>query len=116
MSAYDSRTDIGNALPLDRDMSRRYYPGMRYKDKILERCYVGFQRFAADPTSELYWKRRDGVLIRRHGASHRNAFWHGFDGHKVGGRMPYVRQSQAWAIYMAGREFAKKAPEWVPTA
>lgn len=87
---------------------------VRYKDRMLERCYVDFQRFAADKTSELYWTTRDGRLIRHHGATHRNAFWHGFNGHKVGGRVPYMQGSQAWAIYMAGREFAKTAPEWVP--
>lgn len=86
----------------------------RYKDKMLERCFVEFQRFAADPKSDLYLTRRDGVLIRRHGASHRNAFWHGVDGHKIGGRVPYIRQSQGWAIYMAGREFAKNPPAWLP--
>lgn len=87
----------------------------RYKDPMLERAYRGFLQMAADPGSDLYWRRRDGVLIRHHGASHRNAFWQGFDGVKIGGRVPHIPTSQGWAIYMAGRKFAKNAPQWVPS-
>lgn len=87
----------------------------RYKDRMLERCYVEFQKFALDQNNELYFRTRDGRLVRRSGALHRNAFWHGFDGVKAHGRRNfYPVGSQTHVIYMAAREFAKTAPGWVP--
>jgi len=66
---------------------------------------------ASDPASEMYYKDR-GRLVRRTGAAHRSAFWHGFDAYPK----KYVAGSWcAWA-YAAGRKFAKKAPDWVPGA
>lgn len=71
----------------------------RYKDRNLQRLYDGMLALAADPESELYWKGR-----QRTGASHRCAFWNGYNGT---GREP-GRMTLAWICWQAGREWAKR--------
>lgn len=92
----------------------------RYKDPTLQCAYTGFLKLAADRNSELY--RFDcGICKFIRGdtiAMNRRAFWDGFDGTMVKGyskqtRIPYPRNSQTYAIYMAGREWAKnELPDW----
>ena len=52
---------------------------------------------------------RTGDLIWRRGASHRDAFWDGFDS----GRAP-ARMTMAWVCFQACRAFSRYAPAWVP--
>lgn len=68
---------------------------------------------AADPASELFHRdSRDGVLYRRSGASHRSAFWAGFDS-IVRPELPArshlkgLPTSDAEVCYRAGQDFGR---------
>ena len=78
-----------------------------FKDPALQRWYAAMMRAAYDRKSELYLK--DGG--QHTGASHRVAFWHGYNGvpHK------YQRNWPAYACYCAGQDFrARKGEQIVP--
>jgi hypothetical protein len=70
-------------------------------------------RAAADPASELFHRdQRDGVLYRRTGASHRAAFWAGFDSVVNPDLPPRVMSrgeptSDAATCYAAGQSFGR---------
>lgn len=77
-----------------RDLNMR-----RYKDMSMQLMYEVMLQSYKQRAADLFM--RDGS--RRTGASHKNAFWAGFDGVKMrGNRVPYVRGSANWAAYFAG--------------
>ena len=73
----------------------------RYKDPQLQKIYDAMLTLAADRTSELYWKGEP-----RRGASHRCAFWDGFNGlHRSPAAIP---GTLSWPCYQAGKEWARR--------
>mgnify|MGYP003477032377 CR=1 FL=1 len=73
----------------------------RYKSPQMQRVYDVLLNLAADCTSELYWKGQP-----RRGASHRCAFWDGFNGLK---KTPAaIPGTLSWACYQAGKEWARR--------
>jgi hypothetical protein len=74
-----------------------------YKDRHLDRVYWGMLDLARDPTSELYLK--DGS--QHTGASHRCAFWDGFNGLDPSAHKG-APGTMARACYMAGKAFKKE--------
>lgn len=74
---------------------------VRYQNKQMQHVYETMLRLASDCTSELYWKGQP-----RRGASHRCAFWDGFDGLK---RTPSaIPGTLSWACYQAGKTWARQ--------
>lgn len=74
----------------------------RYKNNSMQLIYCGMLILASNTESELYHKGKP-----RRGASHRCAFWDGYNG--------MTRSANAtpgtlgWACFQAGRKFAKQA-------
>jgi len=67
----------------------------KFKDKGLQQGYALARKFGADKTSSFYIEGRP-----RRGASHRAAYWNG----RSGQRCTYLRTSQAYAFWAAGRD------------
>jgi hypothetical protein len=88
----------------------------RYQDPHLQRAYDGTRESYRSGTRG--WVRsgknvwhglwnEDGT--RFVGASMHSAFWKGFDGLTLSrGRIPYMRGSLAFVVYMAGRDAARE--------
>jgi hypothetical protein len=77
-------------------------PKNPFKQPALARIYNDILALAQRPDSELYWNGR-----ARRGASHRAAFWEGYNGR----RPAYIsRGTMAWACLRAGEAFAKIKP------
>ena len=73
-----------------------------------QKCIAGFIAFGLERNSDLYYADPVHGLRRRDGASHRSAFWAGFDGAK---RHIQPQSAAAWC-YEAGKRFRKIAPQW----
>lgn len=76
------------------------------------KLYAACLKAAADPGSEFYHRdSRTGIMYRRSGASHRSAFWAGYDETKTGVINRLKRgapDSAAAACYLAGKDFARR--------
>lgn len=87
------------------------YKGASYVSRHLQNLYSACLRLAADPNSELFHRHSTtGKLYRRTGASHRSAFWAGYD-EAMTGFVNKLRRGQAgsdcWACYRAGVDFGE---------
>ena len=76
----------------------------RFKDPMMRGMYDRMIENARNPNSELYNSRG----LRRSGASHRNAFWAGFDGIRP---VWVVNGTLGYACWRAGVDFSKEGVE-----
>lgn len=78
-----------------------------FRNQQLRRVYQTMLDLARDPTSDLYHGGK-----RRTGASHRCAFWEGYDGRVIGTgpnrSVSTIRGTLSHACWAAGRDFAKE--------
>lgn len=86
----------------------------RFKNHDMRKTYDALMSLARDDKSELYVTPGGARIIdkqgrnRRSGASHRNAFWAGFDGIAPAW---LERRSLNYAAFRAGEDFAKEKAE-----
>lgn len=88
------------------------------------KLYAACLKAAADPGSELFHRdSRSGIFYRHTGASHRCAFWAGYDHATTGKVNRLLRghpESDAAACYRAGQAFGRADLEnlnfngWIP--
>ena len=71
-----------------------------YKDPTLQHAYNAYR----DEAPVKIWS--DGKTYRWGGSMFRIPFWRGFDRITLNGKPPFVRNSPAFAMYMAGRDYA----------
>ena len=86
----------------------------RFKNHMQRKTYDAVMAQAHDVNSMLYVDGPNGRVRRQmmnYGASHRQAFWNGYD-HQKGGRLPPScgeKTSAGYACFRAGQDFRKEA-------
>jgi hypothetical protein len=71
----------------------------KYKNQRFQRAYDVMLEMAADPKSNLYYKGKP-----RRGASHRCAFWDGYEGTRT---TAVISGTLSAVCFAAGKAFAK---------
>lgn len=79
----------------------------KFKDIILNSCYLKARELAADNFSDYFYSRDSyGPRFPHRGAGHRDAYW---NGRQIDSdRARYVRGSIAYAFWRAGRDDRKE--------